>query len=63
MGLREHSSPYVGLIFLLRLSFKTEMLTLEIVTCKLLLGKRPTISQFFQFSREASLLALAKSIY
>ena len=28
---------------------KYNMLTLEIVTCKLLLLKRPTISQFFQF--------------
>ena len=27
------------------------MLTLEIVTCKLLLLKRPTISQFFQLLR------------
>ena len=31
------------------LPFKTEILTLEIVTCKLLLLKRPTISQFIQF--------------
>ena len=29
--------------------FKTEILTLEIVTCKLLLLERPTLSQFFQF--------------
>ena len=31
-----------------RLPFKTEILTLEIVTCKLLLLERPTLSQFFQ---------------
>ena len=49
MGLREDISSYFGLIFLLGLPFKTEILTLEIVTCKLLLLKRPTISQFFQF--------------
>ena len=49
MGLREHKSPQVSLILLLGLPFKTEILTLEIVTCKLLLLKRLTISQFFQF--------------
>ena len=49
MGLREHKSTQVSLILLLGLPFKTEILTLEIVTCKLLLLKRPTISQFFQF--------------
>ena len=35
--------------FLLGRPFKTEILTLEIVTCKLLLLKIPTISHFFQF--------------
>ena len=49
MGFQEHKSLKVGLIFLLGLPFKTEKLTLEIVTCKLLLLKRPTISQFIQF--------------
>ena len=47
MGLREHKIPWVGLIFLLGLPLKTEILTLEIVTCKLLLLKRPTISVSF----------------
>ena len=32
-----------------RLRFKTQILTLEIVTCKLLLLERPTLSQFFRF--------------
>ena len=45
MGLREHK----GRIFLLGLHFKTEMLTLEIVTCKLLLVKRDM--QFNNFSQ------------
>ena len=45
MALGEDKSSSVGLIFLL--GFKTEILTLEIVTCKLLLLKRPTISQLF----------------
>ena len=36
--------------FPFRSAFKTEILTLEIVTCKLLLLRRPTVSQFFQFS-------------
>ena len=49
MGFQERKSLKVGLIFLLGLPFKTEKLTLEIVTCKLLLLKRPTISQFIQF--------------
>ena len=49
MGLREDKSPLVGLIFLLALPLKIEKLTLENVTCKLLLLKRPTISYFFQF--------------
>ena len=49
MGLREDKSSLVGLNFLLGLPFKTEIVTLEIVTCKLLLLKRPTISQVFQF--------------
>ena len=47
MGLREDKSPLVGLIFLLALPLKIEKLTLENVTCKLLLLKRPTISYFF----------------
>ena len=34
MGLREHKSLWVGLIFLLGLPLKTEILTKEIVTCK-----------------------------
>ena len=50
MGSREHKSSYVGLIFLLCLPVGTEILTLEIVRSKLLLLKRPTISQFFQFT-------------
>ena len=45
MGLREHK----GQIFLLGLHFKTEMLTLEIVTCKLLIVKRDM--QFNNFSQ------------
>ena len=49
MGLQEHESPYVGLIFFLGVLFKTEIPTLQIVTYKLLLLKRPTISNFFQF--------------
>ena len=49
MGFQERKSLKVGPIFLLGLPFKTEKLTLEIVTCKLLLLKRPTISQFIQF--------------
>ena len=47
MGLREHLSPQVGLIFVV--PFKTEMITLEIVTeCKLRLLERPTVFHFFQ---------------
>ena len=49
MGLRDDKISLVGLNFLLGLPFKTEIVTLEIVTCKLLLLKRPTISQVFQF--------------
>ena len=49
MGLQEDKSSYFGLIFLLGLPFKTEILTLEIVTCKLLVLKRPTSSQFVRF--------------
>ena len=46
MGLREHK----GRIFLLGLHFKTEMLTLEIVACKLLLVKRDMqLNNFSQF--------------
>ena len=45
MGLREDKSSLVGLIFLLGLPLKTEILTPEIITCKLLVLKRPT--QFF----------------
>ena len=45
MGSREHKSSYVGLIFLLCLPVRTEILTLEIVTCKLLLLERPTTLQ------------------
>ena len=48
-GLREDKSSLVGLNFLLGLHFKTEIVTQEIVICKLLLLKRPTISQVFQF--------------
>ena len=47
MGLRDHLSPQVGLIFLLGLPFKTEILTLEIVTCKLLAENYN--DSFFQF--------------
>ena len=35
--------------FLLGLPLKTEILTPDLVTCKLLLLKRPIISQSFQF--------------
>ena len=49
MGLREDKSSLVALIFLLGLPLNTETPTLDIVTCNLLLLKRPTISQFFQF--------------
>ena len=37
MGLQEDKIPLVGFIFLLGLPLNTETLTLEIVTCKLLL--------------------------
>ena len=37
MGLRKDKIPLVGFIFLLGLPLNTETLTLEIVTCKLLL--------------------------
>ena len=49
MGLRDDKISLVGLNFLLGLPFKTEIVTLEIVTCKLLLLKRATTSQVFQF--------------
>ena len=42
--MREHKSQRN-----FRPPFKTEILTLEIVTCKLLLLERPTTSHFFQF--------------
>ena len=45
MGLREDKSLLVGLVFLLGLLLNTETLTLEIVTCKLLLQ----FNNFFQF--------------
>ena len=49
MGLPKDKSSWVGLIFLLGLPFKTQILTLKIVTYKLLLLKGPTSSQFVRF--------------
>ena len=49
MGLREDKTSLVATIFLLGLPLNTETPTLDIITCNLLLLKRPTISQFFQF--------------
>ena len=66
MGLQEHKSAYVDLIFLLGLPFKTEIPTLETFLVFRLwvhvisLNLIPFITSI---ETEASFLALAKSIY